>query len=123
MDPLVILPALMLVWSIGFAAQVAMAWRRHGVNVAAWAVKVALVLAGAGAAVAFGSEPGVYAAAAAWALFLAAPSFAANAHARALGGQDYDRARRMAQVVRLLHPFDGWRREPDLLAALARLRA
>lgn len=113
----------MLVWSVAFLAQVIPASRRLGVGAAAWVAKAALALVAVGVAVALEWEAAVYAVAAAWGLLLVAPSFAANAHARALTAQDYARARRFAAVVRLLHPFGGWRREPGLMAALARVRA
>lgn len=123
MEPFLVLPAIMLVWSVAFLAQVVPASRRLGGGAGAWVVKAALALVAVGVGVALESEPVVYAAATAWALLLVAPSFAANAHARALSAQDYDKARRLAGLVRLAHPFGGWRREPGLMAALARARA
>jgi rhomboid protease GluP len=59
-----------------------------------------------------------YVAGSLWTLFILVPSLAARNATRASLRQDYRRAERFANLVRWLHPADGWRQQPDLFRAL-----
>ena len=120
MDLLQVLPIVVGLWCAAFLVRAAAVARRGGPFARGWTAKATLVLLGVGAAVALGSEPALYGVSAAWALLLVVPALAAQGQARELAGLRFGRARVFAEVVRLLHPFDGWRGAPGLMRALAR---
>ncbi len=60
----------------------------------------------------------VYSAAALWALFVLLPGLIGRVYNRRFMQQDYVGARRVAQVIRLLHPADGWIEMPKIIDAL-----
>src|SRR5262249_73079 len=53
-----------------------------------------------------------------WALFVLIPSIGYRSVARLTLRQKYRAARRLAEVLRFLHPYDGWLEQPRLLRAL-----
>ncbi|WP_020184402.1 rhomboid family intramembrane serine protease [Methylopila sp. 73B] len=123
MDLLPILPIVVGLWCVAFLVRAVAVARRGGPFATGWAVKATLALLGVGAAVALGSETALYGVSAGWALLLVVPALAAQGQARELAGLRFERARVYAEIVRLLHPIDGWRGAPDLMRALARAQA
>lgn len=63
-----------------------------------------------------------FVAAAIWAPTVLAPTMGVRYASRLVGMQRYTQARRLLQVLAALHPFDGWRDQPDLLLGLALLQ-
>lgn len=53
-----------------------------------------------------------------WAVLMVTPAIAIRNVNRLLTEQKFKQARRIATLVRLLHPVDGWREQPELIKAL-----
>ncbi|MFW6162116.1 MAG: rhomboid family intramembrane serine protease [Planctomycetota bacterium] len=106
-----------LIWVVGAAALVllvrAVLARRLGWVTAAGLVGGVLV----GAVTAL-PQAGGYVGAGAFAVVVVLPLFGYRLVLRRTFQQEYGRARRLASVVRWLHPADGWRELPRLLGAL-----
>ena len=52
-----------------------------------------------------------------WLVFMLVPLLGTRMVARAIEQQRYPRARRIARLLSILHPADGWREQPDFLRA------
>lgn len=84
-----------------------------------WLAKCILVLAAAGASWLLLPEQAPWITGGLWLIMLALPTLLARlANANALRAR-YDKAWRYARLVRLLHPFDGWRTNEAIIHALA----
>ena len=53
-----------------------------------------------------------------WAVLIVTPAIAIGNFNRLLTQQKFKQARRIATIVRLLHPLDGWKEQPELMKAL-----
>ena len=53
-----------------------------------------------------------------WAVLMVTPAIAIKNFNRLLTQQKFKQARRIATIVRLLHPLDGWKEQPELMKAL-----
>ena len=60
----------------------------------------------------------IYAAAGMWVLFVLVPGAIGKLYQQRLLQKRYSGARRLAQIIRFLHPGDGWREQPKLIRAL-----
>ena len=60
----------------------------------------------------------IYAAAALWFVLVLLPGWIGSRYNRHFMQQDYVRARRLAEIIRWLHPADGWRDLPKIIHAL-----
>ena len=60
----------------------------------------------------------IYAAAALWFLLILIPAWIGKLYGRRFMQQDYAGARRLAQIIRWLHPADGWIEMPQIIHAL-----
>ncbi|GLK55971.1 rhomboid protease GluP [Methylopila capsulata] len=123
MDLLPILPIVVGLWCVAYLVRAVDFARRGGPFATGWAAKATLVLLGVGAAAALDSDTALYGVSAAWALLLVVPALAAQGQARELARLRFERAGVYAQIVRLLHPVDGWRGAPGLMRALAQAQA
>ncbi len=90
---------------------------------AGWMVVGAAILAAGGAAEVFLPVYAGVLAGTLWAVFIVLPSLLIRALLRHALGQRYAQAERIANVVRWLHPADGWRESPELYRALALAQA
>jgi len=53
-----------------------------------------------------------------WAVLMVTPAIAIRNVNQLLTQQKFKQARRVATIVRLLHPVDGWKEQPELIKAL-----
>src|SRR5262245_47809756 len=83
-----------------------------------WIVIYLLVLAVTGAGGWRKSEPGIYAGTALWVSLILVPGFLSHFYLRCLLKQRLGPAYRVAQVIRALHPADGWREQTQISRAL-----
>jgi rhomboid protease GluP len=60
----------------------------------------------------------IYAAGGLWLLLVLIPGLMSRACQRRILQQDHAAARRLARIISWLHPFDGWRQQPEILHAL-----
>ena len=60
----------------------------------------------------------IYLAAALWFVFVLLPGLIGRLYQRRFMQQQYAAARRLARIIRWLHPADGWREQPTILHAL-----
>ena len=60
----------------------------------------------------------VYTAAGMWLLLVLGPGLIARFYHRYILQDRYGAARRLAKIIRWLHPADGWREQPEILDAL-----
>lgn len=88
-----------------------------------WAISTGLVLAVAGAGLLFFPTTAGYFAGALWLLLVALPSLGYGLVGRLGNHQRYAAAARLAGLLRLLHPGDGWWDRPRILRALALAQA
>src|SRR5262249_6658070 len=86
-----------------------------------WIAVLLLVLAISGIGFILFPEQAGYAALTLWLVLYLAPVLGARLLLRAVLGQRYRRARRLALALRWLHPADGWWQQPELIGALLAL--
>jgi rhomboid protease GluP len=109
-----------LIWVVAVSAGLALAriaWARAA-SARGWAVALGLVLLALGAAAALAPGVAGYVGAAAWLVLVLAPAFGERALLRLGMRQEFGKARRLADWLRLLHPASGWRERPLIFHAL-----
>ncbi|HYT60153.1 MAG TPA: rhomboid family intramembrane serine protease [Haliangiales bacterium] len=85
---------------------------------AGWVVVCLLILAMTVAGGWWNFRPAIYAGGVFWAVLVLVPALLARLHLRLFLQQRYRAARKLAQIVRRLHPAGGWREQPEILRAL-----
>ena len=88
----------------------------HGTRVGWWSILAVLLLAVTGWLLDQGLI--IYVAAALWFLLILLPVLIGKLYGRRFMQQDYAGARRLAQIIRWLHPADGWIEMPQIIHAL-----
>lgn len=97
-------------------------WRAHGFRPRGWWLVLGLVSATLGAFYGWHPEIAGYVGATCWGLFILTPLLAARVESSLVAKQRLWQARWVANIARLLHPFDGWWQMPRLFHALELLQ-
>jgi len=92
--------------------------KRRLASATGWAVVFSMLLAVDFAGFFLKSSTLVYGAGLLWVLLVVVPGTLAQWCNRLLLGHRYATAARVAAVIRLLHPADGWRSQPQIISAL-----
>jgi rhomboid protease GluP len=112
-------PNQLLLWVSGASSLVMLlSAARARARARGWIVVSLAVLAVTAAGALLFPELAGFVAGGLWALFVLIPSAGYRWVARLTVRQRYGAARRLAEVLRFLHPYDGWLEQPRLLRAL-----
>ncbi|MEK6234865.1 MAG: hypothetical protein N2C14_09145, partial [Planctomycetales bacterium] len=117
-------PNQVLVWFVAASTIAAgvRTWRVHQFRNGGWLAVYGGILATLGLGLWLWKDQAGYVAAAAWGTFVAAPALASNWQAALIAKGRYAAARRVAQLIAVLHPLDGWWEAPKLMKALELLK-
>lgn len=114
MDPNLLVPLVVIVWSVVSLVQLARAGARHTSGTTALLVGQVVL---AGAALLLVRDHAAVLSGTSYALLIAVPLIALNVCSRATAAQYFGVAAFAARVASLLHPLDGWTAAPDWVRA------
>lgn len=108
----------LLLWMVLLAAGLTLARGARAGSPRGWMVVGAAILGVTLAALAL--EPGIagFLGGGLWAVLVLLPALGSKLCAHFSLRQEYGKARAVAHILRILHPADGWREQPELLRAL-----
>ncbi|MDB6020563.1 MAG: rhomboid family intrarane serine protease, partial [Pedosphaera sp.] len=110
----------LIFWFVVFSASVGLVVGLTRVRSAGpgWAVVcMAILLVAAGGRL-WKQNALIYASLGMWLLFVMLPGIIGKAYHRRLLQQHYGAAHRLARIISWLHPFDGWRGQPEIVRAI-----
>lgn len=112
-----------LAWVVGVSASASLFVHafRFRFRFRGWVAVFCGLLALLGLGFAFFAEAAGYVAGAAWLVVFVLPAFGARWLGRLAMRQQYDRARLLARILAVLHPLDGWPKQPAYLDAMAQI--
>lgn len=113
-----------LEWLVGISAGASLLVHgaRFRFRFRGWILVFLLILAVFAAGKHLAPESAGYIAASVWFLFFMLPALGHRWLGRLLMRQRYDSARRLARVLVVLHPLDGWRNQPAYLTILSQMQ-
>jgi rhomboid protease GluP len=115
----------LLIWAVGLTVLIAGGGLvlRHGLQYRGWVLVSALILVTLGAGLVLWPDRAGRIAALPWLLLFVVPGLGARLLAGLMARRAMGAASVLSRILALLHPFDGWREQPEYLRALEALHA